>query len=125
MTTPKEIYDTKRENFLRKTKLYFDFLITEFEFKKPNYTYYAQENGSVISDKFEFVNPDKNLSITIFNKYHPVDYGFEINLTNLNTGKEEMLHLVLKENQDVEQNYLEKASDFLKTEYEQRLHSKH
>jgi len=61
------------------------------------------------------------LRITISNAYHPVDYGFEINLTDLRTGTEEMIHHVLKENQDIEQDYLKKASEFLKTGYGQRL----
>jgi hypothetical protein len=121
MPTPKEIYDNKRDNFLVKTKLYFEFLTSEFDFDEPNYTFSEQPNGTVITDKFEFNNSDKNLRITISNAYHPVDYGFEINLTDLKTGTEEMIHHVLKENQDIEQNYLKKASEFLKTGYEQRL----
>jgi len=121
MTTPKEIYDTIRKNFVNKTKLYFEFLTSEFDFDEPNYTFYEQQNGTVTSDKFEFNNSDKNLRITISNAYHPVDYGFEINLTDLNTGTEEMLHHVLKENQDDEQNYLEKASEFLKNGYGQKI----
>ena len=115
MTTHKEIYDTKRANFINKTKLYFEFLTLEFDFDEPNYTFYKQSNGTILSDKFEFNNLDRNLRITISNAYHPVDYGFEIKLTDLNTGTEEMIYNVLKENQDIEQSYLEKASEFLKT----------
>ncbi len=125
MTTTKGIYDTIRKNFVDKTKLYFEFLTLEFDFDEPNYTFNEQQNGVITSDKFEFNNSDKNLRITISNAYHPVDYGFEINLTDLSTGTEEMLHHVLKENQDVEQTYLEKASEFLKTGHGQRLRRKH
>lgn len=121
MTTTKEIYDTKRKSFISKTKLYFEFLTSEFDFDEPNYIFSEQPNGTVITDKFEFNNVHRNLKITISNSYHPLDYGFEINLTDLNTGTEEMIHNVLKENQDIEQNYLEKASEFLKTGYGQRL----
>ena len=32
------------------------------------------------------------------------------------SGQSEMLHLVLKENQDIEQSYLKTASEFLKTD---------
>lgn len=74
---PEEIYNTKRKNFIDKTKLYFDFLITEFDFDKPTYTIYEQPNGVVISDKFEFNSSDKNLKIVVSNSYHPVDYGFK------------------------------------------------
>ena len=125
MTTTKEIYETKRTNFVNKTKLNFEFLTSEFDFDEPKYTFSEQSNGTILSDKFEFNNSDKNLRITISNAYHPVDYGFEINLTDLNTGTEEMIHNVLKENQDIEQSYLQKASEFLKTGYGQRLRRKH
>jgi len=120
--TPKENYDMKRENFIEKTKLYFDFLITEFDFDKPNYKFSDQPNGVIIADEFEFNNTNKNLKIVLSNSYHPVDYGFEINLIDLKTGTEEMLHSVLKENQDIEQNYLKNASEFLKNGFGQRLH---
>lgn len=123
--TPGEIYNTKRKNFIEKTKLYFDFLPTEFDFDKPIYTFSEQSNGSVISDKFEFNSADRNLKIVVSNSYHPVDYGFEINLTDLKTGAKEMVHYVLKENQDIEQNYLEKASEYLKNVFGQRLRRKH
>ena len=115
--TPREIYDTKRKNFIDKAKLYFYFLTTEFDYDKPIYTFSEQSNGSVISDKFEFNNQDKNLKIVISNSYHPVDYGFEINLTDLKTGTEEMVYNVLKENQGIEQSYLEKASEYLKSRF--------
>jgi len=119
--TPKETYNTKRENFIEKTKHYFDFLITEFDFDKPIYKFSEQPNGVVITDEFEFNNTDKSLKIVLSNSYHPVDYGFEINLTDLKIGTEEMLHSVLKEKQDVEQNYLKKASEYLKNGFGQRL----
>ncbi len=119
--TPGEIYDKKRINFINKTKQYFDFLISEFDFNKPIYTFSEQPNGSVISDKFEFNNSHGNLKISISNSYHPVDYGFEIKLTDLNAGTEELIQSVLKEKQDIEQSYLEKASEDLKKEYQLRL----
>ena len=125
MTTPKKIYDSKRKNFVNKTKSLFEFLTSEFDFDKPNYTFSEQSNGAIISDKFEFNNSDKNLRITISNSYHPVDYGFEINLTDLNSGDREIIYSVLKENQDIEQSYLEKASEYLKIGYGQRLRRKH
>ncbi len=109
------MYDIKRENFINKTKLYFEFLTTEFDFEEPNYIFAEQPNGFVITDKFEFNNVNRSLRIIISNNYHPVDYGFEINLMDLNTGTKEMIHYVLKENQDIEQNYLEKSSQYLKT----------
>ncbi len=122
---PKEIYDAKRINFVKKTKFYFEFLTSDFGYDEPDYTFLEQSNGTITKDKFEFTNADRNLKISISNSYHLVDYGFEIRLTDLNTGTEEMIHHVLKENQDVEQSYLEKASEFLKAGYGQRLGRKH
>ncbi len=124
MTIQKKIYDTKRESFVDKTKLFFGFLTTDFEFDKPIYTFSQQSNGVVILDKFEFNNFDKNLKITISNAYHPLDYGFEINLIDLKSETEEMIYYVLKENQDDEQKYLEKASQDFRNFIEERLNSK-
>lgn len=96
-------------------------MITEFDFEKPNYKFSEQPNGVVIADEFEFNNANKDLKIVLSNSYHPVDYGFEINLIDLKTGKEEMLYSVLKENQDIAQNYLENASELLKNGFGHRL----
>lgn len=123
--TLEEIYDTKRKNFVDKTKLCFDFLISEFDFDGPTHTFSEQSNDVIIADKFEFNNSDKNLKIIVSNAYHPVDYGFEIKLTDLNTGMVEMIYSVLKENQDSTQSYLEKASEYLKIGFGPRFRRKH
>ena len=52
----------------------------------------------------EYDRNDKKL--TLLNAYHPVDYGFEINLTKKENRETEIIHYVLKEKQDIEQNYL-------------------
>lgn len=52
---------------------------------------------------------------------HPVDYGFEINLFNDKTKNGEMLHLVLKEKQNMEQDYLESSAFFLKENFESKI----
>ena len=124
MTSSKEIYDTKRNNFVNKTKLYFEFLTSEFEFDEPIYDFLEQRNGTITKDKFEFYNLSRNLKITISNAYHPVDYGFEINLIDLKTKTEEIIDYVLKENQDADQNYLEKIAQDLRNCMEERLNSK-
>ncbi|OCK42685.1 hypothetical protein BA195_13915 [Tenacibaculum soleae] len=116
--TPGETYELKRKIFIEKTEKHFQFLVSEFEFKKPNIITHDY------SDKFEFENEITKKKITILNSYHPVDYGFEIILTDLKTGREEMLHYVLKGDQDIEQNYLESASEFLKNGFGIRLRGK-
>ncbi len=102
-----EIYIIKRDNFVKKVKLYFDFLISEYKFEC---TYQKNE----LSDKFEFTCDKFDFKVVLLNAYHPVDYGFEINLINLKTKSEEMIYYLLKENQDIEQEYLKQAAEFFK-----------
>jgi len=122
MTVPEKIYDAKRKNFVSKAKLFFKFLQTEFNFREPEYSYSEQANGIVISDKFVFKNIDESIQLTISNAYHPNDYGFEINFKEVQTGEEELIHHVLMENQDTEQNYLVRAAEILKTSFRVKLH---
>ena len=112
--SPGEIYDIKRNNFIQKTKKYFDFLVSELDFESPRHKFHEQENGSVTRDEFQYEG--LNSRIVILNAYHPLDYGFEINLMDKSSGKTEMIHYVLKEKQDIEQSYLRKAAEYLKAE---------
>ncbi len=121
MTTG-EIFNLKRQNFIEKTNRNFEFLVSEFGFKKPKHLTTEQPNGAIIQDRIEYDRIDKKL--TILNAYHPVDYGFEINLTDKENGQTEMLHFVLKENQDLEQSYLESASEFLKKTHRKKIKNK-
>ena len=120
--TPGEVYNLKRKNFINKTQKNFEFLVSEFGFSNPGHVINKLPNGAITRDSFEYKRADK--TIIILNAYHPVDYGFEINLTEKETGRTEMLHSILKEKQDIEQSYLESASDFLRDGYRQRLTSK-
>ena len=110
-----EKYQYKREKFIENTQKYFKFLETEFEFSKPNHSFYKQENGTVISDKIEYENITLNKKIVLSNNYHPYDYGFEINIIDEESGTKEMLFYVLKEEQDIKQEYLKEQSEALKT----------
>lgn len=112
--TPGEIHNTKRQNFITKSRLYFDYLQTEFHFNGPTYSYYKQPNGSVITDTFEFDHSSNHLKISIKNAYHPADYGFEIKVTDLRSGMTDMIHYILKEDQDVDQTYLQRAAAVLR-----------
>ncbi len=106
---PQELYDLKRKNFIEKVKKYFEFLKLEYNY---NYKNCMQPNKVVTQDLFEFIG-DKN-KIIISNSYHPVDYGFEINIIDLKTEKKEMIYFKLKEEQDIEQKYIIEASEVLK-----------
>lgn len=110
--TPGEIYNLKRKNFIEKTKKNFEFLISEFGFREPEHLTNQQPNEAIIQDRIEYDRTDKKL--TLLNAYHPVDYGFEMNLTDKENGETEMVYFVLKENQDIEQSYIESAAQFLK-----------
>ena len=105
--TPGEIHEAKRANFIEKTQEYFEFLVSEFGFEGPKFL------DLDYAYSFEFRQGSKK-KLVIRNDYHGVDYGFEIDLFDLESGREELLYSVLKENQDVEQNYLKAASEFLR-----------
>lgn len=113
--TPAETYDLKRKNFIEKSQKNFEFLVSDHGFKNPEHFTSEQSNGVIIQDRLEYDRVD--IKLTILNAYHPVDYGFEINLTDKENGKTEMLHFVLKENQDIEQSYLKSASELLKNTF--------
>lgn len=119
--TPREKYDPKRKNFLEKTQKYFEFLVSDCGFNEPIYLINEQPNGTVISDELKYEHKGLKKSVIISNSYHPVDYGFEINLNDLTTGQSEMLHFVLKESQDMEQGYLKEAAKILKNELNNRF----
>ena len=110
-----EIHNLRRKNFIEKTKVNFEFLVSELGFNTPKHLKTTQPNGTIIQDKIEYDKKDKK--IIILNSYHPADYGFEINLIEKETGETEMLHHVLKESQDVEQSYLKLAAEFLRNSF--------
>ena len=107
-----EIYEYKRKNFINNTQKYFKFLEAEFKFNKSNHLFSKQPNGTVISDKIEYENTFRKIIIS--NSYHPVDYGFEINVIDKEKGTNEMLCFVLKEKQDLKQEYLKEQVEVLK-----------
>ena len=109
-----EVYEYKRKNFINNTRKYFKFLETEFKFSKANHLFSKQENGTVTSDSIEYANTLLNKKIVVSNHYHPVDYGFEINILNTENGTEEMLCYVLKEKQDIKQEYLKEQGEALR-----------
>lgn len=117
--TPAETYHFKRQNFVEKVKKYFEYLVVEFGYDTPVHTIKKLSSGTIIQDKIEFKKKDKTLSFV--NAYHPVDYGFEINLTLSHNAEAELIHAVLKEKQDLEQEYLKSASSFLRNTYKTKI----
>ena len=109
-----EIYEYKRKNFINNTQKYFKFLETEFEFIKPNHRFSEQENGTIIADYIEYENTLLNKKVVISNHYHPVDYGFEIHVIDMENGMKKGLCYVLKEKQDIKQEYLKEYVEMLK-----------
>jgi hypothetical protein len=105
-------WEYKRKNFINNTQKYFKFLETEFGFNKPNHSFSKQANGTVTSDEIEYENTFKKIIIS--NSYHPIDYGFEINIIDIERGTNKMLCYVLKEKQDLKQEYLKEQAEVLK-----------
>jgi len=115
------VYDTKRAKFIEKVPQLFKFLISEYGYSNPDYTRYEQKNGFVISDRFEYQNDSIDRLIRIHNDYHPVDYGFEIEIyrpsISLNQGDRLIVVYVPKEDQDISQGYLSEAAAILRDRY--------
>ena len=110
--TPGEIYDIKRNNFIDKSKVIFNFLVKDNNFNIPKHLINKQQNNTVTRDSF--VYEGKSVILIISNSYHPNDYGFEVNIKNKTNLKTEMIYFVLKEKQNAEQDYLYEAAEFLK-----------
>lgn len=123
--TPGERYETKRQNFITKTYAHFAFLTTEFGYDSPVHTEGKQDNGAIIWDEIAYTNSAANRVIHITNAYHPVDYGFTIEFTDpsrpTHHADRETVQVVMKEDQDQEQSYLEQAAKELRTELEVQI----
>lgn len=108
------------DKFVKEVTAHFRYLTGEFGFSKP-----VLSRGEY-SDTFTYENPRMGRTVTIHNAYHPVDYGFEFNVYNLELGKEisgdhlknhKMLRFVLKENQDPGQSYIRGVAEEIYREY--------
>ncbi|MFN8282582.1 MAG: hypothetical protein U0U67_05170 [Chitinophagales bacterium] len=109
-----EIYQYKRTNFINKAKKYFEFLEKDFGFNTFIHLISKQPNEVIIKDELVYENMLTNKKIKISNAYHPVDYGFEINIIRNSDSQNEMLFFLLKEEQDIEQEYLKEYAEKLR-----------
>lgn len=107
------------------TLKHFSFLTSEFGYGQPLHKAYQQENGAITRDDISYENPAAGRVVLITNAYHPYDYGFEMNVRRLDTAlsweDKQMLYYVLKENQDLEQSFIESAAQLLKDKFAQVL----
>lgn len=121
----KEEYQLKRKNFIEKSIKFFNYLCDEFEYLPPIHSTYKQPNGVIITDSLEYLNESIDRLVIICNAYHPVDYGFEVQLyrpsISTNPPDRIMVYPVLKEDQDIEQAYIEKAAEFVREKYTEVL----
>ena len=53
------VYEAKRRNLIEKSQNHFGFLVSDFEFESPKYTFFKQANGTIILEKFEYLRIDK------------------------------------------------------------------
>ncbi|WP_192820951.1 hypothetical protein [Rufibacter sp. LB8] len=124
----KEQYDAKRKNFIEKSLRFFECLSTDYGYDKPTHTESKQPNGVIIYDQIEYINKAAERVVRVSNAYHPVDYGFEIRIVNTTPPEThlggQLVYFVLKEDQDVEQDYLEKAASLLLSDFEKYLTGK-
>lgn len=108
MSISNQKYAVTRAGFLIKSLEVFEFLLTEFNFKSPIHV------EAELSDKIEYVN-NKGIVVQLYNAYHPVDYGFEINIINQAFPiSEQMIYDKPKEQQDCNHEYLGDAAITLK-----------
>ncbi|WP_034917120.1 hypothetical protein [Gillisia sp. CAL575] len=108
--------NSKSKNFIEKVQVYFNYLITDFGYNLVE----IQEND--INDKITYLNNDLDRQLTLYNSYHPADYGFEAqwyrpSISTKFSDREFQLY-ELQENQDIEQKYLIKIADRLRTQYD-------
>ncbi len=113
--------NARRRNFIEKVNRKFAFLCSEFGYVGPQHSVDEQQNGSVISEKLTYTNRSVDRQIVFYNAYHPVDYGFELQLFRPSVSSEysqrELIYYVLKEQQDDEQSYLEAVVGLLNDDY--------
>jgi hypothetical protein len=111
---PAEEYEFKRQNFIENTRKCFMFLVKDFGYSEPIYKFYQQENGTIIEDEFRFENIIVDRLLIVSNAYHPYDYGFEVNFYRPSVASSyehrEMRIYIKKEEQDLEQTYIEQAA---------------
>ncbi|GAA4327251.1 hypothetical protein GCM10023115_24880 [Pontixanthobacter gangjinensis] len=108
--------NSKSKNFIEKVQVHFNYLITDYGYKMIE----IQEND--IDDKITYLNKDLDRQLTLYNSYHPADYGFEAqwfrpSISTNHSDREFQLY-VLQENQDIEQEYLAKIAERLRSQFE-------
>jgi len=113
--------EAKRRSFIEQATLRFSFVCDEFGYSGPVHSFYQQPNGVVIADYLQYDNDEVDRRIILENAYHPVDYGFELQFfrpsVSTRPADRLMAHHVLKEDQDVEQSYLENAARLAREKY--------
>jgi len=118
---PGERHNLKRKNFIEKATRYFRFLSDTHNYKGPDHSYQQQPNGSITSDSLKYINTSIDRLIVLSNAYHPVDYGFEVQLyrpsISTNSADRLMVYGVLEEDQDIDQIYLESAARIVKEKF--------
>ena len=118
---PRDRYEANRKNFIEKATEHFSFLCDDCGYLTPEHSFYQQPNGTIITDSLRYLNKSIDRLIVIYNAYHPVDYGFEIQFyrpsISIKNVDRVMVHHVLKEDQDVAQTYIENAAKLLRNKY--------
>lgn len=115
--TPNGMYDELRKNFVKKGMLEFQFLMG-YDYMAPEHKIRSQKDGIITRDELIFEKMDETMYISVSNSYHPIDYGFELNVysrkASLKHYTREMIYHRMREAQDEDQSYLKAAAEMLK-----------
>ena len=99
----------RRNNFILKGQEYFNYLVQEFGYELLGIEYHEY------ADSIIYQNTLLDRRIVLYNAYHPVDYGFELQLyrpsVSIESVDREFQIYKLKEEQDDTQEYLRACSE--------------
>lgn len=87
----------RHHDFLDRVKREFAYLVSDFGYGEPDAT---ESDAPLFRDTVVYANPAARRKIEILNAYHPYDYGYEINVHDLQSGKTVMVDHVLRDDQD-------------------------
>ena len=114
--------DTRRKNFIEKALECFKFLTDDYGYDLVEIT------DTKTSDEIVYENSELDRRVIIYNSYHPVDYGFEIqwyrpSISTNHADREFQLYLN-KEDQNDNQDYLTDFSSKLRSDYQEVIKGK-
>ena len=114
--------DLRRKNFIEKALMHFKYLTDDYGYDL------IEILDTKTSDQIVYESRQFDRRVVIYNSYHPVDYGFEIqwyrpSISTDYPDRKFQLYL-LKEDQEDDQEYLSDFASRLRSEYEEVIKGK-